>query len=252
MRSFIAALFVAGALAQSTGDYLKCAEAALDGIDVSQLQDCSNKSSRDCLCTNKDALKTLANSAASACSDAGIDLSNLESSLCSGTDSSSTDSSSTDSNSTDSSKPAVVPARHASNPMQPAMDMDHHKRADTLDAAPRVVYVTETRTECSCKSTPAPYYDPKHVSQIPVQVPASSSMAGMAAASSPASSNGVMVGGASSSVVFGSQASAATPSPSGTGANRFNAFQGAAPKASAVQGGVAAVAVAAVMGLMVA
>lgn len=162
-----------------------------------------------------------------------------------------------------SSNKMAAPARHASRPMEPASDMhmgmmDHNERAYSPDmaapapaapAVPRVVYVTETKTECSCKSTPA--LDPMHhISQIPVDVPASSSMGGMAAASSPASTHGVMVGASSSSVIFGSQMSA-TPTPSGASANRFNAFQGAAPKANAV-GGVAALGVAAIMGLMVA
>lgn len=171
-----------------------------------------------------------------------------------------------------SDKMAANPARHASKPMQPAapmhmdMDMDktmdHSKRAyspsmDKVMAAaqsaiPQVIYVTETRTECSCKSTPAP--DSMHISQIPVDVPASSSssMGAMLAASSPAMSNGVMVGASSSSVLFGSQMSAATPTPSGASPNRFNAYQGAAPAVNAVHGGAAALGVAAVMGLMIA
>lgn len=162
----------------------------------------------------------------------------------------------------------AAPARHASKPMQPAapmhMDMDqmmdHGKRAYSpsmdkdMSAAesviPRVIYVTETHTECSCKSTPAPHS--MHISQIPVDVPASSSMGAMHAASSPAMSNGVMVGASSSSVLFGSQMSAATPTPSGASPNRFNAFQGAAPVVNAVHGGAAALGVAAVMGLMIA
>lgn len=76
-------------------------------------------------------------------------------------------------------------------------------------------------------------------------------MGAMLAASSPAMSNGVMVGASSSSVLFGSQMSA-TPTPSGASPNRFNAFQGAAPAVNAAQGGVAALGVAAVMGLMIA
>lgn len=161
----------------------------------------------------------------------------------------------------------AAPARHASKPMQPAapmhMDMgkmmDHGKRAysPSMDkdmapaesAIPHVIYVTETRTDCSCKSTPAP--DSMHISQIPVDVPASSSMGAMLAASSPAMSNGVMVGASSSSVLFGSQMSA-TPTPSGASPNRFDAFQGAAPAVNAVHGGAAALGVAAVMGLMIA
>lgn len=120
-------------------------------------------------------------------------------------------------------------------------------------AIPRVVYVTETRTDCSCKTTPASM---ARVSQIPVNVPASSSMSGMMAGSSAAPSasysHGMMVKAASSSVVFGSQASAATPSPSGVDANRFSSFQGAGAKSVSVHGGVAALGVAAVMALMAA
>jgi hypothetical protein len=45
----------------------------------------------------------------------------------------------------------------------------------------------------------------------------------------------------------------ATPTPSGASANRFNAFQGAAaPQVNAARSGVAALGVAAVMGLMIA
>lgn len=165
----------------------------------------------------------------------------------------------------------AAPARHASKPMQPAENMDMHKMmrhntraySPSMDtdsemsgshrqAMPQVIYVTETKTEpCTCKTTPAPDYK-HHMSQIPVDVPASSSMGAMLAASSPAMSNGVMVGASSSSVLFGSQMSAATPTPSGASPNRFNAFQGAAPAVNAAQGGVAALGVAAVMGLMIA
>jgi hypothetical protein len=93
-----------------------------------------------------------------------------------------------------------------------------------------------------------------HISQIPVDVPASSSMGAMMAASSGAVpsasySHGMKVNAASSSVVFGSQA---TPSPSGVDANRFNSFQGAGVKSVSVHGGVAALGVAAVMALMAA
>jgi hypothetical protein len=93
------------------------------------------------------------------------------------------------------------------------------------------------------------------ISQIPVNVPASSSMSGMMAGSSAAPSasysHGMMVN-AASSVVFGSRASAATPSPSGVDANRFSSFQGAGAKSVSVHGGVAALGVAAVMALMAA
>ncbi|KAJ5692864.1 hypothetical protein N7462_002287 [Penicillium macrosclerotiorum] len=240
MRSFLAALLIAGVTAQTTSDYLACAEAALDGIDTSKFSDCTDLSSTECVCANKDAITDLSDSAKAACKDAGVDLSKLSSSMCSDSDTS------------------TSPARHASKPMEPATGFGvmAHKRAYRPEepalvetAAPRVIYVTETRTECSCKSTPFPH-DPMHVSQIPVDVPMSSSMGAMVAASSPAYSNGIMVG-ASSSAMFGSQMSAATPTPSGASANRFNTFKGAAPKTNAV-GGVAAVAVAAVLGLMVA
>ena len=73
-------------------------------------------------------------------------------------------------------------------------------------------------------------------------------MGGVRAASTPYS--GAMM--PSSSVIFGSQVSVATPGPSGASANRFHTFQGAAHKTSAAQGGIAALGVAAVMGLMIA
>lgn len=181
-----------------------------------------------------------------------------------------------------SSNGMAAPARHASKPMEPAMNLglDNMAHLDTEDhlaarayspsmsdddmsqahaphreAAPATIYVT--KTECGCKATPA--MNPKHMSkmhmghmsQIPVDVP-TSSMGAMHAATSPAMmSNGVMVGASSSSVLFGSQM-AATPTPSGASAQRFNAFQGAAPALSAAQGGAAALGVAAVMGLMIA
>ena len=80
-------------------------------------------------------------------------------------------------------------------------------------------------------------------------------MGGMAAASGPASSmsHGMAVPASSSSVIFRQKIGAsATPSPSGASPNRYNAYEGAAPKASVVQSGLAAVGVAAVMGLMIA
>ncbi|KAJ6005091.1 hypothetical protein N7540_012890 [Penicillium herquei] len=243
MRSFIAiAILIAGVTAQTTSDYLKCAEAAFDGIDVSTLEDCSNKSSTDCLCSNSDALSKISDSAAKACSDAGVDLDNLQSAVC-------------------SSDREAAPARHASNPMEPAsnMHMNMHmadgKRAyappaPAEAAAPRVIYVTETKTECGCRATPSAF-DPSHLSQIPVDVPASSSMAPMGAASTPVYSHGILVGAASSSRAFGSQM-AATPTPSGASANRFNTFKGAASQVDAARGGIAALGVAAVMGLVIA
>ena len=144
----------------------------------------------------------------------------------------------------------AAPARHASRPMQPADDL--HMRAyspsEDVDATqPRVMTVTVTES-CACKATPSASM---HVSQIPVHVPvSSSSMGSMAAASSPSWSHGVMVGASSTSAIYNSMM--ATPTPSGASANRFNTFQGAAPQVSAAHGGVAALGVAAVMGLMIA
>jgi hypothetical protein len=136
----------------------------------------------------------------------------------------------------------------------PVADAD---AASAAAAVPRVVYVTETKTDCSCKSTPAPYAK-AHVSQIPVDVPASSSyMGGMMAASTPASyAHGIMGAAATpasySHGIMGAASSAATPSPSGADPHRFSPFQGAAPGGVSVHGGVAAVGVAAVMAFMAA
>jgi hypothetical protein len=125
--------------------------------------------------------------------------------------------------------------------MQPA-----NKRAE---AVPGVVYVTETRTDCSCKNTPLPER-PLHISQIPVDIPASSSMASMAS-STPGRGHGLMGGAASS---FGSKVSGPTSSavPSGVDPTRFSPFQGAAAAGAGVHGGVAVLGVAAVMAVMVA
>jgi hypothetical protein len=268
MRSFIASLILAGAAvtrAQGTIDsclvsnlihlrksFSNPSQTALASVDTSSFSDCTDLSDTDCLCANKDALPAVPD----ACKTAGIgtsinsliqfnsnnlktnkppDLTSLISAACANT----------------SKGSAAAPARHASKPMELANDKRAYRpSSDDMDmSAPRVVYVTETRTECSCKSTPA--LNPMHISQIPVDVPMSSSMGAMMAASTPASSNGAMMA-ASSSVIFGSQMSAATPTPSGASANRFHTFQGAAPKTSAVQGGIAALGVAAVMGLMIA
>ncbi|KAJ5687191.1 hypothetical protein N7536_009810 [Penicillium majusculum] len=230
MRYFItASVLVAGALAQSTDDYLKCARAALDTIDPSTFTTCTDKTSKECFCANKSALETLTTSTVPACE--GLDLSTISSTLC-------------------PSDGEAAPARHASKPMMLA-----DKRAYAPEPAPRVVYVTKTHTDCSCKSTPV-VEKPLHVSQIPVNVPASSSLASVAAASStPADrEHGLMGGAASSSVVFGPQASGATPSarPSGVDPTRFSPFQGAAAVGASVNGGVAALGVAAVMAVMVA
>ncbi|CAG7944501.1 unnamed protein product [Penicillium nalgiovense] len=221
MRYFITgSILVAGALAQSTEDYLKCASAAIGSIDTSTFTSCKDKTSQECFCANKSALEALTASSAPACT--GLDLSTLASTLCN----------------TDSDEPE--PARHASKPMQPA-----NKRAE---AAPRVVYVTETRTDCSCKNTPVPER-PVHISQIPVDIPASSSMASMAS-STPGRGHGLMGGAASS---FGSKVSGPTASavPSGVDPTRFSPFQGAAA-AVEVHAGVAVLGVAAVMAVMVA
>ncbi|KGO42629.1 hypothetical protein PEX1_016370 [Penicillium expansum] len=234
MRSFItASVLVAGALARSTEDYIKCAtpkSAALGHIDTSKFTTCTSKTSQECFCANKSAIEALTTSTNPAC--AGLDLSTLASTLCS----------------SDSDHEAA-PARHASRPMQLVND----KRAYAPEAAvPRVVYVTETRTDCSCKSTPVAQ-SPMHVSQIPVDVPAASSVASVAAVSStPAGrQHGFMGGAASSSVIFGP---GATPSarPSGVDPTRFSPFQGAAAAGASVHGGVAALGVAAVMAVMVA
>ncbi|KAJ5181572.1 hypothetical protein N7449_011719 [Penicillium cf. viridicatum] len=230
MRYFItASLLVAGTLAQSTDDYLKCAKAALNTIDPSTFTTCTDKTSEECFCANKSALETLTTSTVPAC--AGLDLSTIASTLC-------------------PSDREAAPARHASKPMEMA-----DKRAYAPEPAPRVVYVTKTHTDCSCKSTPV-VEKPQHVSQIPVDVPASSSVASVAAASStPADrEHGLMGGAASSSVVFGPQASGATPSarPSGVDPTRFSPFQGTAAAGASVNGGLAVLGVAAVMAVMVA
>ncbi|KAJ6181160.1 hypothetical protein N7519_011621 [Penicillium mononematosum] len=226
MRYFITSLLAVGALAQSTEDYLKCASAAIGNIDTSAFTSCKDKTSQECFCANKSALETLTTSSDPACT--GLDLSTLASTLC-------------DSD-TDSDTDEPEPARHASRPMQPA-----NKRAE---AAPHVVYVTETRTDCSCKNTPVPER-PLHISQIPVDIPASSSMASMAS-STPGRGHGLMGGAASSS--FGSKISGPTSSavPSGVDPTRFSPFQGAAVAGAEVHGGVAGLGVAAVMAVMVA
>lgn len=213
--------------------------AALSAADTSSLESCDGKTPQECLCDNQDAISKLSDEAADAC--AGVDLTVLTDAVC-------------------SSSREAAPARHASKPMQLADSNNQRAFAPQVEspasaalAVPRVVYVTETKTDCSCKSTPAPNAHLANVSQIPVDVPASSSsyMAGMAAASTPASYSHGLMGSATSSVIFGSQASAATPSPSGVDASRFSPFQGAAaPGASAH--GVAAAGVAVVMALMAA
>ncbi|KAI3211350.1 hypothetical protein CBS147311_986 [Penicillium roqueforti] len=237
MRSFItASVLIAGALAQSTEDYLKCASAAFSNINTSNFTSCSTKTSQECFCANKSLIKALTTSTAPAC--AGLDLTSLTTSLCS--------------NTTD-----AATARHASRPMQLA----DKKRAfapapaperEAEAAVPHVVYVTETRTDCSCKSTPVAER-PMHVSQIPVDVPASSA-ASMAveASSTPASRlHGLMGGAASSSVIFGPQATSSAV-PSGVDPTRFSPFKGAAAAGASVHGGVAVLGVAAAMAVVVA
>ncbi|CAG8021719.1 unnamed protein product [Penicillium salamii] len=242
MRYFFAvSVLAAGAMATSATDYLKCASAALGSADTSTFDDCASKSAQECLCDNKDALSKLSKEAAEACS--GVDLSSLTDALCSS-----------------SREAEAAPARHASSPMMLADPLNKRafapqaeSPASAVPAVPRVVYVTETKTDCSCKSTPAPDSKLAHISQIPVDVPASASgsaMPSMAVASSPAGHSHVPMG-AASSVAFGSQASAATPMPSGADPNRYSSFQGAAAPSASVHG-VAAVGVAAVMALMVA
>ncbi|CEJ56135.1 hypothetical protein PMG11_02356 [Penicillium brasilianum] len=237
MRSFIPALFLASAAAvsaQTTADLISCANAALSSIDTSKLSTCTDLSDTACICANQEVLtEELTDAAKDACKTAGVDLTTWISTVCPA-----------------STKGAVAPARHASKPMEPANDKRAYRSPSEDETAPRVVYVTETLTECSCKSSSVPY-NGMHVSQIPVSVPARSSMGAMTAASSPASSNGAMMA-ASSSVIFGSHMSAATPAPSGASAGRFQTFQGAAPKTSSVHGGIAALGVAAIMGLMIA
>lgn len=75
-----------------------------------------------------------------------------------------------------------------------------------------------------------------------------------AAASTPAGRRHGIMGSAPSSVMFGPQASAATPSARLAGADptRFSPFQGGAAAGASVHVGVAVLGVAAVMAVMVA
>lgn len=215
----------------------------MSDIDLSTVESCSNKSSINCICST-DFSHKISNDAAATCKNAGISPDELKSKLCSGA-------------SSGASSRVAAPARHASRPMEPVSNMDMDKRAyappiaehgAAEPAVPRVIYVTETKTECGCKPSATPF-DPSHLSQIPVQVPASSSMGGMAAASAPAYSHSVVVGTSSAFWPFNSHS--ATPTPSGASAQGFSPFTGSAPNV-AVHGGVAALGVAAVMGLMIA
>ncbi|CAI7627702.1 unnamed protein product [Penicillium glandicola] len=219
MRSFItASLLIASALSQSTQDYLNCATSAISRATKSSFTDCTSKTAQECFCANKSAIKALTTSTAPSCSK--LDANTLISYLCPIPD------------------PEVsAPARHASRPMELA-----EKRAEPQ--VPRVVYVTETRTDCSCKSTAAG--TPAHISQIPVDVP--SSTRAMVTASSTPARHGLM-GGAASSVVFGAQVPGATPSTR-LGADPL-AFTGVAGKGVEVRG-VVVFGVAAVMAVMVA
>lgn len=73
MRSFIAALLMAGAVtAQNISEYYDCATAALEGIDMSKFNDCTDLNNTECLCANKDAISELTQSAKDACNKAGI------------------------------------------------------------------------------------------------------------------------------------------------------------------------------------
>ncbi|KAJ5625759.1 hypothetical protein N7510_002068 [Penicillium lagena] len=216
MRSFIAAFLIAGAAARSTADYTACAEALINSASLPDFSDCSDLSSVQCFCANKDALDNIGDGAAEACTGTGITMNDLSGSLC-------------------KSNNVEAGARHASKPMEPA----NHKRAYAPEASAEVRVVTVTETQCSCKSTQRAMMP--GVSQIPIDVPAASSRA------TPSSSMGMM---SSSSMLYGSHS--ATPTPSGASASRFQAFQGAAPAGSAVHSGVAALGVAAVMALMVA
>jgi hypothetical protein len=120
------------------------------------------------------------------------------------------------------------------------------------------IYVTETRTDCGCKSTGVA----GHASQVPVSVPTPSSSVARASSSSvrghgPASSVR-RVGVAPSAgvtpsvgVTVSAGATASASAGAGVDATRFSPFQGAAVGVS-VNGGVVVAGVAAVMAVMVA
>ncbi|KAJ5950312.1 uncharacterized protein N7479_008725 [Penicillium vulpinum] len=227
MRSFItASVLIASALAQSTGDYLKCATDTINSFDKSTFSSCDDKTEQECICANTATIKNIITTAIPSCS--GLEIDSLATYIC-------------------PSARVAAPLKHAGRPMQPIIEM--------RDATRRVIYVTQTRTDCSCKSS-ALAEKPMHVSQIPVNVPASSSMGLMVAASpTPVGyEHGLMVGAASSSMVFGPKGSGATPSavPAGADATHFSPFEGAAAAGASVHGGVAVLGVAAVMAIMVA
>lgn len=54
--------------------------AIMEGIDVSKFTDCSDMSSTECFCTNKEAISELTESAKDACNKAGIGMSSTSSS----------------------------------------------------------------------------------------------------------------------------------------------------------------------------
>ncbi|KAJ5211204.1 hypothetical protein N7491_011024 [Penicillium cf. griseofulvum] len=211
MRYFITApVLIASALAQSTADYLNCASAAIGTISKSTFTSCTGKTSQECFCANKSAIKSLTTTSIPAC--VGLDISTVASVLC------------------PSSREAKPAFRHAGKPMQPV------KRDPKY-----TIYVTETRTDCGCKSTGVAGM---RVSQVPVSVPTSSVRA---------SSTSVARHGAASSIRRAGVAPSAGVMPSagaGVDATRFSPFQGAAVGVS-VHGGVVVLGVAAVMAVMV-
>ncbi|KAJ6166882.1 hypothetical protein N7470_002329 [Penicillium chermesinum] len=184
MRFFAAAaILVAGVTARVTEDVDDCVKSVLSGFDASSMED---------LCNNSDSIATLSSAIADQCGESAAN--NRPADLCARF-----------------AAPALAPARHLSHPMERVTEKRAY--APPADASRQVVYLTKTEYACNAKSTPV---DPMHVSQIPVQVPAPSSMAksmgNMAGVATPSYSNGVLVA-ATSSAVYGSQISAATPTP---------------------------------------
>ncbi|KAJ5492929.1 hypothetical protein N7539_001675 [Penicillium diatomitis] len=235
MRTVIATLFLASTALASTSvtdDFIDCATAAINGVSGSKTIDCSNQSSSDCFCANQDALTKISDALKDACDVSSSDLAAWASSLC-GTSSTSQDTSS---------------ARHIGSPMEPARVLNERAYSASVEnnVPTSVVWVTETRTDCSCKSTSHPA-DRAHASQIPVYVPTGSSMSsGVAAWATPTPS-----ASASWSAMHSSHMSVATPGPSGASPSIYT-FEGAAPRVNALQGSVAAIGATIVMGLMVA
>ncbi|KAJ5154951.1 uncharacterized protein N7500_010390 [Penicillium coprophilum] len=253
MRSFIIApILIAGALAQSTSDYLSCASAAINTLAKSSFTSCTNKTSEECFCANKAALQSMSASSVPAC--IGLNLLSLVSTLCTDTNeikiagtksigTISTETKAAETKSTETKAADANPAfRHAGKPMEPV------KRDG---GAKHTIYVTEIRTDCTCKTATG---SPMHVSQIPVHVPTSSSMVSMVSSTPVGRQHGLLGGVASSSVVGHVGAtSSATPSAraSGVDAKSFSPYQGAAAGVS-VNGGVVMLGAAAVMAVMVA